>query len=52
MKNEKEIQKEGLELVSSESLAALVEDELSGYGELRSDEARAAFAELGRRTPD
>ncbi len=40
----------GLQSLSDELLSTIVENDIDGYGELRSEEARIAFAELSRRS--
>ena len=47
-----ESKKVGLQYLDDEALALIVQDELDGYGELRSYEAKSAFAELSRRTQE
>ncbi len=42
----------GLELISDKLLAQIVEAELDEHGGLESEEARIAFYELNRRTPN
>lgn len=40
----------GLGLISDELLAQIVENDIDGYGTLQTDEGRAAFNELARRS--
>ena len=47
-----EEKKVGLECLDDEDLACIVKSELNEHGELKSDEACAAFAELSKRTPE
>lgn len=47
-----EERKEGLQHLSDETLAAIVESEFDAYGELRSEAAHMAFVELSKRTPE
>ena len=50
MTEENETTKKGLEHLSDETLASLVEEEVNAGGDLR-PVATAAFLELARRTP-
>ena len=43
-------EKVGLEHVSDEALASIVEEEIAGEGELKSYAAKAAFCELSKRS--
>lgn len=45
-------EKKGLECLSDEVLAAIVEQSTEDGGGLNSDEAVAAFRELSKRTPE
>ena len=45
-------EKVGLQCLDDETLAQLVQDDVDGYGELRNTEAKLAFEELSRRTPE
>jgi len=44
-------EKKGLELLSDDVLAQMVEEDIAGYGELTAPQALTAFEELSKRTP-
>jgi hypothetical protein len=44
--------KNGLELIEDSVLARIVEADIDEHGKLESEEARIAFYELSRRTPN
>ncbi len=44
--------KVGLQYLDDETLAQIVQNDIEGYGELRTCEAKSAFAELSRRTQE
>lgn len=49
---EEEVQKEGLQHLSDDVLATIVEEYVNANGGNLKDEAEAAFMELQRRTPE